>query len=297
MEVNIKPLTFNIDLSKVIAEALLQRNPGILQLLLDNSVDFYQVEPKSLIMCLETEHWGLMGELIKRKFPIDVENYRVLYQLATVGQLDLLILIVKIHQPNTDSIGNEDDDSHPDNGITHSMICKICANAIIHGQLSVLKYFFPSNMFASAPDFRYAFIDKAIEFGGYLEIVKYLIANDFNIAQEKYKLVHTAIKFGRVDIIKYFYELDSNIIGLFTADEQIKYGLIELTKKHRYIGTQTSCNIYYNDISIGDEYYMCNNEKHHYSREAWDRWVIKKPEWKCPHCFCEVPRVVYVNKN
>src|SRR5579872_2819577 len=120
----IKSLDLKIDLSLVIARALLDKKPDDLQLLLDNNVNFHSIEPKALIMCLETRFWGLMGELIRRKFPwfselshnsgnprrceempdgisrapVDVENYRVIYQLAELGKLDILKLICHLHQ-------------------------------------------------------------------------------------------------------------------------------------------------------------------------------------------------------
>lgn len=274
-------ITFTIDLSVVISKSLLDRRNDIIQLLLDNNVNFYEAEPKTLIMCVEVECWGLMRELIHKKFPLHIEDYRVVYQLASLGRLDLLKLIFSEYK-----IAN-----------VHNIVGKICVNAIIYGHLPVLEHFFPMSEFASAPDFRFMFIKKGIEHGGHLEIIKYLVRDDFNITYEDNCVVRIALQFRRTEIIKFFYGLNPNIINVMSEDEKIKYGLVEMPKVNKYIGTQTSCNIYYNDIEKDSEYYVCSQDRHYFSRDAWDKWSIKKADWKCPHCFSDVRRIVYVNRE
>ena len=272
-------IIFTIDLSVVISKALIDKRSDILQLLLDNNVDFSEVEPKTLIMCLETECWGLMKELIQKKFPIDFENYKVIYQLANIGRLDILKLIFEQYKFTN----------------LHNIVSKICVNAVIYGHLNVLKYFYPESEFVSTPDFRYVFIKKGIEHGGHLEIIKYLVGDDFNITQEDYNVVRIALQFKRTHIIHFFYSLNPNIINIISEDEKIIYGFAEMPKVIKYIGTQTNCNIYYNDIEQDSEYYICSQDRHYFSRNAWDKWSIKKADWKCPHCFSDVRKIIYIN--
>jgi len=281
LHVEVLPFSFTVDMQMLIKNAFLDKKFEVIWLLLDSDLDLPQLEPKLMLMCLALDQDELLIKLIQLQFPIDTESYRVVYESAEMGKLDILKLIMATYV--FDDI--------------QEVICKICIQAAIHNHLSIIEHFFPHNQFESIPDIVFVFFTNSIKCGGHLDIIKYFVNGGVDIRQQNYLGLHIAITHNRTAVVKYFYDLDRSILDLMTEEEKQTFGLVELTVVNQSIGLTTSCNIYYNDIGPNEFFYQCTNKLHHYCKEAWDRWVLKRPNWICPHCQCSVPKILYMNTN
>jgi hypothetical protein len=259
---------------------MLRKKPNIIRLMIGNGINVFELEPRIMIMCVETEEYDLMSELIALKVPVHTQDFRCIYQLTEADKLDLLKNIINTYV-------------FPD---VTSIIGKICTIAVMNGHVNILEYFCPKEGFDGAPDIIYTYFINGIKYGGHLPVIKYFIENGICIAQENYQAVRIAVECQRGNIIKYFCEKDENVINILTSEEKEKFGLIKLPVENKYLGTNVNCNIYYNNINDSDKYYECEKNLHHYSENTWNQWIKNKTNWLCPHCFCQVKRIVYVNK-
>jgi hypothetical protein len=277
LTIEINTVKIGIDLSMGIKHSLKNKDERFVTLLLDNNIDLYKLEKNTLIMCLNLDNTNLMGRLINLKFPIDIEDHRVLFQSVSKGYLEIVKLMILTYELK-------------DN---YEIAAKICVNAIIHNKLNILSDFFPKSVFRSVPDFRTLFIQKCILYAD-LDMLKYLLDDDYDIAQSNYRCVHIAIEHSKHVFIKYFMKLDNHVLSLLSHEDQIKYGP-KPTAQQNDIGQNKSCNIYYNDIMYGDEYYMCKNGDHYFMKDAWEKWILKKKNRKCPHCPNNVKKDLFIN--
>jgi len=281
LNIEVPPIKITIDLSKTIKTAMQQKKESIIRLLMKKNIDLYYHEPFIMTMAVVTEQDDLLRELIKRKVPIDTEEYRCVYQLAELGKLDLLKLIMKNYKfPSIEEI-----------------VYKICIQAVIKNQISILEYFFTEEAFDGAPDQMFTFLINSVRFGGHMDIVKFFIKNGVSIRLYNYQVVHEAIKCNRVEIIQYFCQIDDNVITLLTETQKIKYNLVKTIMMDQYIGIYNLCNLYYDDILENDTYFECNNKFHYYKEAAWKEWQKRKNNWTCPNCHSGVKRILYINKK
>ena len=279
LNIDIPPTTISIDLKKSINDAMKNKKPKIIRLMLDQNIDLFDLEPKIMSMCVVSEQNELMLELINKKIYFVVDDSCCLYRLAVNGKLDLIKAILKAYRfPNLPEI-----------------ISKICIHAIKNNCINILEYFLVPSAFVSAPDQMFCFFINSIEHDGHLDVIKFFIKSGINIKQNNYQAVYQAINFDKSEIIKYFYDIDPKIDSVLTNDQKEKYGLCKIITANQYIGTEKSCNIFYDDILEGDTYFQCSNECHHFKKEAWVQWSKKKPNWFCPCCQSLVKRICYVN--
>ncbi|XWV25936.1 ankyrin repeat protein [Tupanvirus soda lake] len=279
LTINIPPITITINLAQAIRNAMLHKKPKIIKLMMELDIDLFKIEPRIMIMCVETEQDELLSELISKKVPIYTQEFRCLYQLAAQGKLDLVKEIMKNYKfPSIPEI-----------------VSKICIQAIQNNHVAILKYFMPRDSFRGAPDQMFCFFVNSIQYGGHLDIVKFFIENGINIRQDNYKAVRVALNFDRAQIIKYFYEIDTTIESILNEEQKQKYYLDKIIMVKQYIGVGKSCNINYDDISMDDHYYQCESKTHHYKQEAWSQWCKLRSNWICPCCFAPVKRILYVN--
>lgn len=277
--IDIPPIMVQLDLVQAIRNAMLHKKPNIIRLMTKKSINLFQLEPRVMIMCAEMEMDDLLEEMIENKIPLYTEQYKCIYCLASKGKLEILKKIMKNYRfPNITEI-----------------VGKICIQSIINNHLNVLQYFCPPEAFEGAPDVMFTFFIKGIEFGGHLAIIKYFVDGGISIKQQNYYAITLAKQFHRGELIKYFYEIDPSIDSLFTIDEKEKYNLIELREENQRLEKDTLCNIYCDEISTGDRYFQCENNKHHFDHKAWKRWTEKNSSWKCPACMSPVKKIIYTN--
>ncbi|XWV24693.1 ankyrin repeat protein [Tupanvirus deep ocean] len=279
LTINIPPITVTINLAQAIRNAMLYKKPKVIRLMIELDIDIFKIEPRVMIMCVETEQDELLRELISKKIPIYTQEFRCLYQLAAQGKLDLIKEIMKNYRfPSIPEI-----------------VSKICIQAIQNNHVAILKYFIPPQSFHGAPDQMFCFFINSIQYGGHLDVIKFFIENGISIRQDNYKAVHQALKFERAQIIKYFHEIDHSVDQILTEEQKQKYMLDKIILVKQYIGIGKSCNINYDDINVDDHYYQCESKIHHYKEEAWSQWCKIKSNWICPCCFAPVKRILYVN--
>lgn len=279
--IDIPPIKIQIDLALLIKNAMLYSKPSAIRLLIKHNINIFSIETRIMIMCVETDQDELMEELIRLNIPIDTQNYRCLYQLAANGKLDLIQKILKNYCfPNVSEI-----------------IAKICIQAIYNNHVNILEYFFPQTAFTGAPDQMFFYFIKSIEYGGHLSVIKFFIRMGINIKQNDYTAVYLAIKFNRPEIIKYFSEINNDVINLLTDDEKQQFGLMKIITINRLIDSDTICNITYDKILEGESYYECTKKLHHFSQNPWDEWMKKTAKWSCPHCCSPVRTILYINKQ
>jgi hypothetical protein len=279
--IDIPPINITIDLSNAIKNAVLNKKPNLIRLLMEKNVNIFEIEQNVMIMAVETDQDELVMEMISKKIPVFPQQYRCVMQLAANGKLDLVKAILKTYRfPNIPEI-----------------IMKICIQAINNNHVHFLEYFFTKDAFVGAPDQMFVCFINSIGYGGHLDIIKFFINNGINIKQQNYLAVHNALKYDRKKIIEYFYEQNPEIIDLLTEDQRNKFDLVKLTVVDQYIGTQIPCYISYEDIINGDTYFQCENKIHFYKEETWNEWRKRKDSWSCPHCQSPVKKILYTNKE
>ena len=175
------------------------------------------------------------------------------------------------------------------------IIGKITTCAILHHQLDIIKHFYPPSVFESAPDITFTYLINSIKYGSNLDIVKYFIENGVDIRQENYRAVQLAAENNRKDIIEYFYKLRPEIEDKLNDEQREKYGFVKTIIMDKYIGTEISCNIFYDDILANDKYYQCSNKIHNFKDDAWMQLMKRRKKWECPVCKCDVKRILYIN--
>lgn len=278
--IDIHPVVIKIDLGYAIQNAMLQKKPSVLYRMMKQNIDLSKFEPCVMIMCVETEQDDLMLEMINNKIRIDIEQFRCVYRLAELGKLNLLEKILDRYEFSN----------------LPEIVCKICIKAVIFNHVHILEHFFPKEVFGSVPDQMFTFFINSIKYGSHLGVIEFFIKNGIDIRQRGYRAVLTAIEFDEQAVIKYFCEIDSEVINLLSDDQKEKFGMVPLLLKNQYIGTNVSCNISYDDILNDDTYFQCNNKIHYYKENMWNKWMQIKYDWKCPCCFCSVDKILYVNK-
>jgi len=277
--IDIPPITITIDLKNAIKNAFLQRKTNLIQLMIELEMNLYEIEPNIMIMCVETNHDSLMYDLINKGIPVHIENHRCVYQLATYGKLDLIKAILDKYYFSS----------------VPEIVSKICIQAILNNHVHILEYFFTKEAFVGAPDQMFTFFINSIQFGGHLPIIKFFVDNGINIKQQEYKAIHTATQYGQKLIMKYFYEIEAEIINLLTEEQKENFGFVQLVTKYHYIGTETCCNISYDGILIDDTYVRCDKELHYFKENIWNEWTNNKINWTCPLCFSPVAKILYQN--
>ena len=287
LDIDIPPISIRINLANAIANAILHKKYNFIHLLLDKSINIYQLQPKIMIMfadtlCDDASSKEIFSKLISKKIPLHMENYRCVYQLASDGKLDFIKEILENYTFNTTIM---------------EIVAKICVQACINNHVHIIEYFFTPDAFTGAPDQVFTFFINSIQYGGHKSISKFFIDNGVNIKQDNYYAVKVALEYNRCELLQYFYTIDPEIINLLSDNQQKQFGLVPLKKINEYIGLAAYCGIYYDDIAENDEYYQCCNKKHYYKEKAWNEWVCKNPSWKCPLCMCDIDRVIYVNKE
>lgn len=291
--IDIPPINLTINLVTIIRIAIIDKKTKVIQLMMKQNIDLFQIEPNIMSMCVASGLDDLLKEMIAIKIPIFSNQYRCVYQLASVGKLDLLKLIMKTYYfPNLPEI-----------------VYKICIEAVINNHVNIIEYFLPEEAFEGAPDQMYSFFLNSIEYGGHLPIIKYFIEGPqerqtssyiskcINICQQNYQPIYHAIKFDRCEIIKYFCDIDPEVINLLTTEQKEKYNLFTFEVINQFIGTGIICNITYDEILPNHRYYECTPQRHHFSESIWKEWTKDKVEWKCPLCFTKVKKIIYVNAN
>lgn len=280
--VEIESIQFVVNLSTIIKLSFLYQKPETIDVLIQHQIDVYQCEPRVVIMAVECGEDQILDKLIDLKVPIDGENYRAVCRLVEYGKLDLLKKMMSTY------------DFHND---LEKVIIKVCIQAIIHERVDILSYAISFGNLENYPDILFFLFIKNIESYGHLSIVKYFIDHRMDYRQKDYQAVKCAIRHDRGKIVEYFYKLDENIINFMTVDQKNRFGLIKTILMNKYIGTDKSCCISYDDIQEGDLYYECSNKLHQYLEDPWKQWIGKKSIWQCPHCFSSVKTICYVNKN
>lgn len=252
LHIDISPINIKIDLQNVICNAMLHKKYNVIHLLIGQNVDLYKLEPRIMIMCVDTSADDMLQKLIEIKIPIHVENYRCVYQLAANGNLNLIKEILKTYQFQN----------------IIEIVAKICVQASIHNHVDIIEYFFTPESFTGAPEQVFVFFLNSIQYRGNLPIIKFFIDNGINIKRDNYAAVRAAVKYNRSEVLQYFYLIEPTIIDLLSDEQKEQFNLVPVTRQNQYIGLDTSCNIYYDDIAEGDGYYRCSNKKHYFKEEA-----------------------------
>lgn len=289
LKIDIFPITTDIDLSRLIRNAFLERKINFIRMLMSRNIDIFNIEPRIMIMCTETDQDELMSDLIDKKIHIHTDQYRCVYRLAADGKLALIKKIMKNY-------------CFPD---ALEIISKTCIQAIYNNHVHILKYFLRADAFIGLPDYMFCMFINSIEYGGHLDIIKFFVESGINIRQDNYLAVHQAIKFNKPDIIKYFYDSDIIVDTILTTEQKDKYNLGKIIMLKQYIGTNQSCNISYDDINEGDTYYQCNKNLHYFLSDKWIEWCKNRSNNKpiigvetvnfCPLCFSPIKKILYIN--
>lgn len=282
LHINIMPINITIDLSKSISSAIMNNKLSLIDRLITKNIDIFTIQPDIMIMCVEMNRDELFDKLLSlEKAPIDTRDYRCVYQLAARGNLELIKNIFeKCVIINIDEV-----------------IAKILIQAILNNHVNILEHFLTKEAFMGAPEIMHSYFINSITHNADVRVIKFFVENGIDIRQENYLALYTAINLDRVEIIKYFYQKDPNIIVLLTEHQKEKFGLVEITEINQFIGMDKCCNIYYDNIMNGDKFFQCENEKHHFKEDAWKEWVKNKCEWICPFCFCPIKKILFINKN
>ncbi len=300
---DIPPITVQFDLAKLIANAIFHHQPYFVHLLLTHNLNIVAIQPKILIMVVAvlTPEYTALDQLINTlltyqyegayTMPIAEENYRCIYQLASLGKLSLLQVIMQLYTIPC----------------IMEVIGKICIQAIIHNRLNILTYFCPREGFHLAPDIAFGYFINSISHGEHLPIIQYFIEGGVRIAQDGYAALHAALRTENKEIIQYFCERDPVCLERMAASDRVKFGFDVQTPICQFI--EADCMLTLNRINHGETYVMCGN-KHCYNQIAWTSWVDKLqdqihtrcpiyrcPIYRCPICLADVPAVSYINKN
>lgn len=199
----------DINLKLVLLKSVQEKKYHVTNLIIQH-VDIYSLEPN--VMELFGEHIGLKymsGEeidlqfenifcsLLEMRVPLHSNDNKCVYMVAIAGKLDILKKIMK---------------NYTFQNITE-VTCKICAFAIREDHVHILQHFIPVETFKSIPDIIFRFITKTIEYGDNIKAIKYLLSDPYSvsIAQENYFAVTLAKRYQRINIIKYFAEIDPSI--------------------------------------------------------------------------------------
>lgn len=291
LKIDIEPIIAEIDLSKLIRNALLARKKYFIQMLISHNIDLFNIEPRIMIICAETNQDELMSELIDKKIHIHTDQYRCLYKLAADGKLPLIKKILKTYCFNN----------------ILEIISKICIQAIQNNHVHILKYLLKADAFNGLPDHMFSMFINSIEYSGHLDVIKFFVESGISIRRENYLALHRAIKFNNANVIKYFYDIDMTVDSILTSEQKEKYGLGKNVIMNQYIGTNTPCNISYDDINEGDTYYQCNKNLHYYKSDKWIEWCKNRPNIRfgentvmfnsCPLCFAPIKKNLYNNSK
>lgn len=281
LEIDILPLiSININLSKIISVSIQSNQPFVIYKMFNSNINVFQIEPRVMIMAVEMNMDDLVLNLIERNAPVNIEDYRCIYQLADKGRLDILKPILEKYQfPNLTEI-----------------ICKICVKATIYNQLIILEHFLTEQEFAGAPDQMLIFLSNSVKFN-HLDLVKFFVENGVNIRRCDYQVIKQAIDLDRTLIVQYFCQIDDTVIDLLTQEQKEKYGLEKIIMMNQDIGTNILCSISDDEILENETYYQCTNKLHYYKENTWNEWKKYKTISICPLCRSNVKRILYVNKK
>lgn len=279
--VDLEVFTITINLPGLISEAMKYGNINIIHELIEHNIDIYHMQPLIMPMCTQTDQYDLLSKLLDMKVPLDAMNYRTIYHLANKGKLDLLKKITENYQFDN----------------LNEVVGKICVEAVRQGHLDILQYYLPAKIYESAPDVMQIYFYNSIIHGGHLPIVKYFVEIGCDIRMDNWQAVKVAIAHNRGEIIQYLSTVQPSICDILPTDIKQRFGLIIPSIKTKLIGKST-CSIYYQDINQNDYYYMCTfNHPHYFCKEAWESWVTKRSDWKCPVCQNNVETILYKNTN
>jgi hypothetical protein len=279
--IDIPPMTIKINLLDAIQSAIIKKAPSLIHLLLKRNINLADIEPNIMTMCVETDQYDLLLNLVEKKINIDTENYKCVYYLAAEGELDILKIIIETYEISD---------------ITE-LVSKICIQAILNDHCHILQYFLTPEAFETAPDIMFTFFLKSIEHGTCIEIIDFFIKNGINIKQQNYSSLHKAINFNKQYIIEYFYKIDNTIINLLSDDQKIIFNIGNMELVPRYIGTEAFCYISYDDIYIDCTFYCCSN-KHCFKESVWRNWIKNKFDNLknvCPKCLAPIDKNLYIN--
>src|SRR5271154_6566290 len=147
--INAGPIHLTINLTELVCNAMLYKRADIIRLIMKYHANIFELEPNVMIMCAESHQFQLMSEMIDEQIPIHIQEYRCVYYLAKIGQLDLLEKIMTTYQfPNITTI-----------------IGKICVIAIMNGCINILAYFCPREVFHGAYDIFFTYFINGIIYG------------------------------------------------------------------------------------------------------------------------------------
>ncbi len=288
LKIDISPIMAEIDLSRLIRNSFLERKINFIHMLMSHNIDLFNIEPRIMIMCAETNQDELMSELIDKKIPVYTDQYRCVYKLAADGKLTLIKKIMKNYCFTN----------------VLEIISKISIQAIQNNHVPILKYLLKAEMFYGLPDHMFCMFINSVQYGGHLDVIKFFVDSGISIRQDNYLAVHTAIKFDKTDIIKYFYDKDITVDTILTNEQKEKYGLEKIIMMKQYIGTEQICSMSYDDINEADTYFQCNNNSHYYKSENWIQWRKNISSIRnagitnlCPLCLAPIKKIMYINAD
>ena len=293
----ILPPSFNIviDISLAIEKAIRAGLDHLILSMINLEYDLHEIQPKIMIMCAEANRFELLDKLIDEGIPIDGNNYATMYYLAAKGKH---VLIQKIL--NQYGFLN----------ITE-IIGKMCVQACMNNQVSVLEILCPQNSLGSVPDIAMAYFLNSIRFG-HIPILKYFIDGGVTLAQNNYIAVEIAKQYRMNTVLESFTTVDPKVNSMLnppkksiTTEHNKEISKMEPVCKE--LPTGTKCCIMLDVIEEGTTYYECEMEglnritgenlTHHYQGEGWENWVNGVEYWRCMLCKMDVKQICYVNRD
>lgn len=279
LKIDIMPISFAIDLSCIIKDAILDNNIYLIDAMIKREYNIFKIQPYIMIQCVEKDQDELLSKLIKRNGPIHIQNYRCIYQLASKGKIELIKEILNNY--NID--------------IIDEIVGKIIVQAILNNHCSILEYFLTQDVFMGAPDQMFEYFAKSVEYNADIDIIRFFLRNGLDIRQQNYRVVKTAISKGNLSIIKYLCEFDNNVENFLTDEQKEKFGILQYDEINQYIGNNNICDISFESINSGDKYFQCCDKRHYFKENIWKNWLTRKCEWICPYCFCSIDKKLYIN--
>jgi hypothetical protein len=282
--IDVPPILMKVNLKNLISTAIQNRRSDIIRMLLSckKIPNLYSIEPKIMMMCAQMELFVLLKELIKNKIPIHDDNYKCICYLSSLGKIEVLKLIME---------------NYIFRDVTEITV-KIIVEAIINNHLDIVEFFCPISSFDSAPDIMFGFLINGIQYGGHVNIIKYFVNGGIPIQQDDYHAVTIAKKFNRGAILRFFVEIDNNVLNLLDMNEKMQYDLVTYQTINKFLSeNEAICGIMKDPILYTEKYFKCEKNLHVYKYEIWKEWIKKDNRWKCPLCFSNIEYTIYINKN
>lgn len=278
LDLDIFGIYISINLVELIDTSLKNGKTYPIFAMLQNKYDLSKIDPELLLKLYFHNCNELARYLIINKFDNTEYNRNCLDLLAERGNLTDIEFFLTNY--------NLDRSQH---------VYLICCAAVIHGQVNILQHYLTPDVFSCFPDITRTYFLQSIIRSNSVDVIKFFIDNGESISRNNYEAFFLAVENEKNNFVKYFTEINTNVLDLISINSKINLGLNKIITMKKYIGIDKTCSLS-TDLIHDDEYYYECRYLHVFDEDEWIEFCKSdNEEWKCPVCDTDVKLIRYHN--